>query len=237
MNIRGFNIYEYFINKFIDTCNPKETFKLIFLAISPPLPKTECKDKDNTYHKRSYDDVYCYYKYFYNYRCDDSLRDYVFAQVFLEAKLNGDYKVKESREFLCKLTRCGIVLLDLAYFPTTQSMLNRILAEEESEEGGMEKAIVSYTVNNILELGSHDTHVIILYNKDNRMRLVEVLNKIKEQIKPHVKQIHEIQDFFSRRYSKEHVEIIIGKIKEALGNDGYKEIVKCVKGSVGKSYC
>ncbi len=223
MNIRGFNIYEYYINKFVEKCKPSGKFRLVFLAISPPLSKVECED---------YDNVYCYYKYFYNYRCRDGLRDKVFARVFLGAKLGEDYK--ERRELLCKLTRCGIILLDLVYFPTTQSILSRMLMGNEGEGRSLEEAIISYTVNNILELRSHDTHVIILYNKkDNRIRLMKILDKIKEQIEPHVKQVHEIQDFFTGKYSEKHVEKIREKVKEALGDSGYKEIVECVKGSNG----
>ncbi len=136
MSIKGFNIYEYYINKFINKCNPEKKFKLIFLAISPPLLK-DCKDLD------------CH-KYFYNPKYRDQLRDCVFAKTFLHKNLEENFHQRE--EFLCKLTRCGVILLDLVYFPTTQKALDKMISKRDIDGANIEEHIINTTLNNIKQL-------------------------------------------------------------------------------------
>ncbi len=230
MSIKGFNIYEYYINKFINKCSPEGKFKLIFLAISPPISRMNRKSKDNKL---------CVHKYFYNPYCRDQLRDYVFARVFLRKSLGRD---TQQKDFLCKLTKCGVILLDLVYFPTNQEIISELISQESGDANTIRRAIVAYTVNNIKQLVSTEAYIIILYNKhDKTEELVKTIDEIKRRIAEHVKHVKrvlEISDFFPRnkRYNKEHVRKIQKKIIEEIGPKVYEEITKCLRELHGRVF-
>lgn len=202
----GEKYYLTFINHFIELYADPNGFNYFFVAVSPPTRVP---------------------RFFYNFTTSDSLRDEVFKPLF-NAAHSDDYN------FLRALTSAGCILLDLVYYPTTQSNLNEVLKVREFKE-----AVVRNVIDNISNLVRHccqgEIYLIKLYGtkSKNYQNIEDTMKQIDKELKKRFSDVcvKEIPDFFSRRYEEEHK----NKIRRCLEElEIYDELCYRIKDELSK---